>query len=89
MSLLLPVFKQLNMLKWQITDNSVPDIFTGGGFHKNVVLGDINRQYLLNWFLSATVVFAVKLNREVDSWKWDQIRNAYVVAYLQDRAQTV
>lgn len=25
---LLPVFKQLNVLKWQITDNSAADIFT-------------------------------------------------------------
>lgn len=64
-SLLLPVFKQLNMLKQQITDNSAPHICTGGVFHKTVVVADINRQYLPNRFVSATALFAVQPNRKL------------------------
>ena len=54
------------MLKWQITDNSAPDIFTGG-FLKDVVLQDIRTQYMLRWFVSA--LFAIQLNRENDGWE--------------------
>ena len=45
MSSLLRVFEQLNMLKWQITDNSY---FYWRRFHDVVVLGDIDKLYLLN-----------------------------------------
>lgn len=79
--LLLPVFKQLNMLKWQIADNCAPDIFTGRVFIKN-----INRRCLPNWFKSATALFAVQLDSEFDSWELDQIREFWPIS-SQDRAR--